>query len=273
MKIAIQGIRESFHAIAATTLFTSDIELTECDTFRDVFLSVKNEESDFGVVAIENSLYGSINDTYDLLVKHDLHICGEAYEQIGLHLLGTSESSLDTITDVYSHPAALGESVDYLDQFLPSARRHESTDTALSAKDISNLNDPTKAAIAGHAAAEAYNVKYLAKNIETHHDNYTRFIAVSKHRANPPRSQCKSSIVFQTGDTPGCLYNALGVFAKSKINLSKLESRPIVGKAWHYMYYVDLETIFTDNLEDELSKFATDIRLLGCYKPGSIQTT
>lgn len=272
MVIAIQGIKQSFHAIAAYSLFGDSSSLNECLTFNDVFLAVKNSEADYGVVAIENSLYGSINDTYDLLVKNNLYICGETYEQISLHLLGAKTSELNTVSDVYSHPAALGESTDFLDTKLPHARRHEYSDTALAAKFLADSKDPTKAAIAGSAAAEAYGLKYLSKNIESHSDNYTRFIAISKKLTTPKSNNLKSSIVFQTADSPGSLHAALGVFAQSNINMTKLESRPIIGRAWRYMYYVDISAEFTDEIKTELSKFATEIRLLGCYIPGSMSS-
>jgi prephenate dehydratase len=269
--VAIQGIKESFHAIAAYSLFSEDIELNECHSFHDVFSAVKDGASDFGVVAIENSLYGSINDTYDLLVKNDLHICGEAYEQIGLYLVGAPDSKLGDITNVYSHPAALGESSDYLDLNLPSASRHEYSDTALAAKFVSESNDNSKAAIAGELAANTYTVNVLAKNIESHKHNYTRFILISKQQAELSSKNAKSTIVFQTGNKPGSLHAALGVFAKYNIGLTKLESRPIVGKAWRYMYYADIESAFNDELQKELSKVASNVRLLGTYQAGSIK--
>lgn len=271
INVAIQGIKESFHAIAAYSLFSEDIKLNECQSFNDVFSAVKDDTSEYGVVAIENSLYGSINDTYDLLVKNELHICAESYEQISLFLLGTPDSSLDTITDIYSHPAALGESTNFLDLKLPSASRHEYSDTALSAKYVAETKDNSKAAIAGELAANSYKVKVLAKNIESHKDNYTRFILISKKQSEQVLKNSKSTIVFQTGKKPGSLYAALGVFAKYNIGLTKLESRPIVGKAWRYMYYADIESGFDDKLNSELSKVASDIRLLGTYKPGIIK--
>lgn len=271
INVAIQGAKESFHAIAAYTLFSEKIELNECVNFKEVFIAVKNGVSEYGVVAIENSLYGSISDTYDLLAKNDLYICGEAYEQISLYLLGAPGSSINSITDVYSHPAALGESTDFLDLKLPSASRHEYSDTALAAKLVADTNDNTKAAIAGELAASAYNVKVLATNIESHKHNYTRFILISKKPTENLRENVKSTIVFQTGNEPGSLYAALGVFAKYKIGLTKLESRPIVGKVWQYMYYADIESHFNDKLNSELSKAASNIRLLGCYNAGSIK--
>lgn len=271
INVAIQGIKESFHAIAAYSLFSQDINLKECLSFNDVFSAVKNGESDYGVVAIENSLYGSINDTYDLLVKNDLYICGEAYEQISLYLLGVPNSKLEDITDVYSHPAALGEASDFLDLKLPSASRHEYSDTALSAKFVADSKDNTKAAIAGKLAANAYNVKTLASNIESHKHNYTRFILIAREPSSPTPGHIKSTIVFQTGNAPGSLYQALGVFAERKISLTKLESRPIVGKAWRYMYYADIEANFDAKIHSELSNVASNVRLLGSYPAGSIK--
>lgn len=270
MTIAIQGSNSSFHAIAARRLFDKHIELVECLHFKDVFTAVKDGTADYGVVAIENSLYGSINDTYDLLMKHNLTICAEVYEQIGLHLLATKNASLTTITDVYSHPAALGESDQYLDANLPEARRHEYSDTALSAEYVKNSNDPTKASIAGDAAASAHGLSYIARNIETHADNYTRFIALTSNKVTAQKTDVKSSIIFQTANTPGSLHAALGVFAKRSLNLTKLESRPIVGKAWQYMYYIDFEGSFSQELKNELEQFATEIRLLGSYQNGTV---
>ena len=267
MKIAIQGTNSSFHAIAARALFSDDIEFEECLAFKDVFAAIENGTVEYGVVAIENSLYGSINDTYDLLVKHDFHIHAETYEHISLHLLGVRSASLSTITDVYSHPAALGESIDFLDQNLPQAQRHEYSDTALSADFVAKNNDISKASIAGDAAAKAHGLQYLAKNIETHHANYTRFIAISKQvNIIPPTDRIKSSIVFQTPDKPGSLYAALGIFAERNINLTKLESRPIIGKAWRYMYYIDIESDCNDDLLSALKPYAHNIRVLGVYE-------
>lgn len=267
MKIAIQGTSASFHAIAACALFSDNITFEECLAFKDVFAAIENGSVEYGVVAIENSLYGSINDTYDLLVKHDFHIQAETYEHISLHLLAVPSANLSTITDVYSHPAALGESTDFLDQKLPQAQRHEYSDTALSADFVTTSGDITKASIAGDAAAKAHNLQYLAKNIETHHANYTRFIAICKQaNATPPPNRIKSSIVFQTPDKPGSLYAALGIFAERGINLTKLESRPIVGKAWQYMYYIDFEADCSNDLLIALKPHAHNIRILGVYE-------
>lgn len=265
MKIAIQGIGSSFHAKAANAMFGDNIDMHFCDTFAEVFDAVTNGLAEYGVTAIENSLYGSINETYDLLLSHHLHIIAETYQQIGLQLVGTPGSNLGTITDVYSQAPALSESDTFLNTHLPHAERHEYGDTATAAQYVSNSNDISKAAIASKEAANEFNLTILAENIETHHHNYTRFIALSLQPPAQRESNVKSSITFETSDTPGSLYAALGVFASNNINLTKLESRPVVGKVWHYMYYVDLEAEFTPALKKQLKEHAQTIRVLGMY--------
>lgn len=271
MNIAIQGFAASFHEIAAKRIFGEDVKIKYCRSFKEVFNELEAGSVDRAVVAIENSLYGSINDVYDLLLKHDFWICGEIYEQIGLHLLGTKDSDLQTITDVYSMAPAIGESEAYLDEKLANAERHEHADTALAAKEVAAWNDPTKAAIASQVASDTYGLKIIARNIETHHENYTRFIALSRDQVKIPNIT-KTSITFQTADTPGSLHAALGVFASRNINLSKLESRPIIGNAWQYMYYVDFEASHTESIQSELSKYATNIRVLGSYTNGTLES-
>lgn len=270
MKIAIQGLAGSFHALAAQRLFGEDIELIYCKTFKEVFRTLEDNKCERAVVAVENSLYGSINQVYDLLLKHHFFITHECYEQISLYLLGSSGASLTDITDVYSQAPALSEAELYLDTKLPNAERHEHYDTALAAKEVADWQDHSKAAIAGKSAARLYNLDILAAKIETHSQNYTRFIALSKQAETTPSAE-KASLTFQTADTPGSLYAALGVFAEVGANLTKLESRPIIGAAWQYMYYVDFIKSIDVNLDDILSKLenhASNIRVLGNYKPG-----
>lgn len=268
MKIAIQGLEASYHALAARQLFGEDTELEFCRTFKDVFDMLTNKTVDSTVVAIENSLYGSINEVYDLLLKHRVYITAEAYEHIALHLLGVSGSTLSDLTDVYSQAPALAEAQVFLEHHLPQAEIHEHQDTALAAKEVAAWKDKTKAAIASEAAATQYKLTKLASNIETHHSNYTRFIALS--RVQPKLQQGnKASLTFQTNDIPGALYNALGVFMKHHANLTKLESRPIIGAAWQYMYYTDFS--FEGDVQQiisELASHASNVRLLGVYSQG-----
>lgn len=266
MKIAIQGAESSFHALAAKELFGTSVELVYCKNFVDVFNKVADSQAEGGVVAIENSLYGSINETYDLLVRYRLHITGEVYQHIGLHLLGTKDSALNEISKVFSQAPALAEAEDYLNSNLPNAERHEYEDTARAAEMVSASKNNSYAAIASRAAAKQYGLKVLATNIETHHHNYTRFIALGTHPAVAGFPKAKSSIIFETADTPGSLYAVLGVFAQHNINLTKLESRPIVGKAWRYMYYIDFELNCESWLLNELHNHTNNLRVLGVYE-------
>lgn len=268
MKVAIQGIASSFHARAAQTIFGDALELVHCATFGEVFSAVSEGSVEYGVVAIENSLYGSINETYDLLLDHQLHICAETYQQIGLQLLGLEGASLESITDVFSQAPALSEASAFLDERIPDAERHEYSDTARAAQHVFESMNVHYAAIASAEAAKEFGLTTLAENIESHHDNYTRFIALSQQEPSEPNGDPKTSITFETSDTPGSLYAALGVFAKRNINLTKLESRPIVGKAWRYMYYVDFTSTMSNDLMAELEHFASSIRVLGTYPAG-----
>jgi prephenate dehydratase len=272
MKIAIQGNAGSFHSIAAKTLYGDEALLVYCETFKKAFEALAGNRADRAIVALENSLYGSLNDTYDLLLKHNFHIVGEVYEQVRFYLWGIEGSSLTTITDVYSQAPALGECEQFLEEKLPQAAVHEYYDTAAAAEFIKQINSKTKAAISSKPAGELNGLSCLASGIETHSDNYTRFIALSK-TPNDTATATKTSLTFRTADTPGSLYAALGAFAKQNINLTKLESRPIIGEAWQYMYYVDfaagIESDETQHALKELRQYAREIRVLGSYSAGS----
>lgn len=275
MKIAIQGTKNSFHAIAAKRIFGEQIELDYQETFKKVFESLHSGKCQYAVVAIENSLYGSINEVYDLLLKNKSWICGEVYEQIGLHLLAPIGATLEIIKSVYSQAPALAEAEDFLDEKLPHAQRFEYYDTAAAAAMVATENNPSKAAIASQQAADTHDLDIVANNIETHHDNYTRFIALSANALPISANANKTSMTFRTADQPGSLYNALGVFAKHGINLTKLESRPIVGAAWQYMYYVDFalgaQNGVGEEIMQELTQFAYEIHLLGSYRSGVVE--
>ncbi len=267
VKIAIQGLDTSFHALAAHQLFGSSADLVCCKNFKEVFSKLENDQVEQAVVAIENSLYGSINEVYDLLLRYQFWISGEAYEHVGLQLLGITGTKLEEITDVYSQAPALAEAEAFLDLTLPHAERHEHQDTALAAQEVASWNDPRKAAIASEAAAKKYNLEIIAGNIETHQQNYTRFIALQRQEAIN-KSANKFSLTFRTSDTPGSLHAALGVFAEHQANLTKLESRPIIGAAWQYMYYIDCTCADINPILKKLTQYATNIRLLGAYQTG-----
>jgi len=277
MKIAIQGEQASFHDIAARQFFGEDIEILACDSFAACFSALQSGQADRAIVAIENSLYGSINQVYDLLLKHHFPIVGEVFLHIQQCLIGLPGAAIQNIQEVHSHPVALAQCQKYLDEQLPGAERFERGDTAASVADIKTWNDPTKAAIGGTAAAELHGMEVLAKEIETNKQNYTRFVVLQREPADVPEAD-KVSIILQTPkDTKsGALYRALGVFASRELNLLLLHSRPIIGKAWHYMFYLDVAA--TPDSADlkaalqELTDQGCDIKVLGNYKAGQVTT-
>lgn len=268
IKIAIQGEAASFHAIAAEQYFGNAVELIYCDSFESVFEAVASQNADYAVCAIENSLFGSINQTYDLLVKHQFLICGEVYLRIEQNLIALPATKLADIKEVYSHPVALAQCQEFLKNNLPETERVEYGDTAGAVRFIKETNNRQLAAIASQAAADLYGLAVLESGIETNKQNYTRFIVLQR-QASLDHSTDKSSLIIRTSHQPGALHDALGVFAKHKINLSKLQSRPIIGKAWHYMFYVDISLgagKLLDSVIDELSDQDCQVKLLGSYK-------
>jgi len=241
--VAIQGERASFHDNATREFWGADYTPVCCDSFSQVFQAVIAGRADYGVVAIENSLYGSINEVYDLLLKHKLWISGEVYLRIEQSLVGLSGAAIANIAEVHSHPIALAQCEAYLDTILAQATRFEHHDTAGSVADIKRWNDPAKAAIASREAAELHGMEVLAREIETNKQNYTRFVVLrQKTTEETTEKATKTSLVFHTEDKPGALYQALGVLADKGINLTKLQSRPVIGRAWHYIFYVDVDS-------------------------------
>ncbi len=269
--IAIQGDVASFHDIAAKDFF-GESSRAYCDTFADTFAALADGRADNAVVAIENSLFGSINEVYDLLLKHSFSIIGEVYLRIDQCLIGLPGTKLEDVTTVYSHPVALAQCEAFLDENVPQALRSEYHDTAAAVKLVKEQGDAHAVAIAGKEAAELYGMEVLAENIETNKENYTRFVALSRTAPVVSGEESKTSLVLTTSHQPGALYQALGTFAKRSMNLSKLQSRPIIGKAWHYMFYVDVggaatEPAFQEALV-ELKEQGCEVTLLGSYKSG-----
>lgn len=240
IRIAIQGELGSFHHTAALKWFGNDSTIVACESFGRVFSALDDKQADVAVVAIENSLYGSITEVYDLLLSHSIPIIGEIPERIHQCLIGKPGTTLGDITSVYSHPVALAQCEQFLDDKLPYAERIESHDTAGSVAYIMSQNSSTSAAIAGSLAADIYGATVLERTIENFDSNYTRFL-VLQPGAQPPHNSNKASLVIRTNHQPGALYKALGVFADSGINLTKLQSRPIPGKIWKYLFYIDVE--------------------------------
>lgn len=267
MRIAIQGEDGSFHHQAACEWFGNDVQTVACETFGDVFGALNRFEATGAIVAIENSLYGSINEVYDLIESHHYPIVGEVYLRIEQQLISLPGATASDITHIYSHPVALAQCEHYLDTHFPDAERIEYHDTAASVEFIKKKNEKSMAAIAGRGAAELHDMPVLAKNIEDNKANFTRFLVLGANN-QILKDTDKASLVIQTDHTPGALARVLTVFASAGINLTKLQSRPIVGKAWRYRFYIDVE-IAGEKLAALLEEIRSDetvVTVLGEYK-------
>jgi prephenate dehydratase len=271
-KVAIQGDKASFHDAAAQKFYSSAVEIVCCETLADTFDAVVSGQAESALCAIENSLFGSINKTYDLLVNNNLVITGEVYVRIVQCLIVVPGTQQKDIKEVYSHPVALAQCEEYLDKELPEAKRLEFYDTAASVEKIKQTNNKQFAAIASREAASLHGMAVLAEEIETNKQNYTRFVVLEPKNRPISRSN-KTSLIIKTAHHPGALYKALGVFAQRSINLSWLQSRPIIGKAWHYIFYVDVDQGMgnKDMTEaiDELNQQGCEVKILGSYIAGN----
>lgn len=271
-QVAIQGEAASYHDAATSVFFGPAMPRLYCKSFAEVFKAVGEGRAEYGLCAIENSLYGSLNEVYDLLMARRFTIVGEVYRRIEHCLIGLPSANLDKITRVYSHPAALAQCTAFLDQQLPDAEREEYNDTAASVSYVKQTGNPAWAAIGSRAAAELHGLPILAESIETNEQNFTRFLVLQKAPWPPKRTDNKTSLVLITGHNPGALYNALGAFANRSINLSKLQSRPIVGQAWKYMFYLDVETGAANadfkSACRELTEQGCTVTILGSYRHG-----
>jgi prephenate dehydratase len=272
MKISIQGNKGSFHDLIAHKLFGANISLLERDSFKEVFADTAEKRAELGVIAIENSIAGSILENYDNLLKYNLYVVGEAYQRISHQLMALPGTELNEIKMVMSHPMALKQCQDFLEQH-PEWEVVEQPDTAGSAAKIRRENLDEAAAIASKLAAETYELDILAEDIETNKENYTRFLIISRAEDYPDAAN-KTSIVFAAEDKPGSLARVLSVFADIGINLTKIESRPIIGKSWNYNFYIDFEAGINDPKTKKVFELIKPhmewSRVLGSYKKGTL---
>lgn len=268
MRIAIQGMKGSFHHEAAVKMLGPDIDILPCPTFRHVFDAVAKGAADRGVVAIENNLHGSINAVYRLLAEGHIWVQGETTLHINQYLITAADRPLETIQTVMSQAPALAQCELWLDANMPQAHIEETHDTTESVQYVVNHPDEPLAAVAGKDAAKQYGGTVLAGPINDDEHNYTRFFLISKDKHHVPGAN-KTSIVLETNHQPGALYNAIGAFAAAGINLSKLDSHPIANDKRHYAFYVDFEAGLNEQLEhdifDVLRGQGCTITVLGSY--------
>ena len=269
LKIAIQGIQGSFHHQVAYQYFDESVQLHECSSFREVVMSLKSNQSDKAVMAIENSIAGAILPNYALIDKNELHIIGEFYLDIDMNLMVFPNQKIEDITEVHSHPIALLQCADFFSQY-PHIKLVESSDTAITAKRIQEGSVKNIGALASPVAARTYNLEIIAKSVHTVKSNKTRFVIlkdsnklISKELIN------KASIKFELEDNPGALATVLNVLNNSKLNLSKIQSLPVIETPFTYAFFVDVVFEKYKHFEKTtkiLELMTTHFKVLGEYK-------
>lgn len=273
-KVAIQGGQGAYHGIAAENYFGEEVEIVPCATFRDIFKSIESEPNTIGIMAIENTIAGSLLGNYDLLKDNKLPIAGEYKQRISHCLAALPGDTIHDITEVQSHPIALMQCTSFLDK-LPAIKVVEHEDTALAARDIAQKKLSKHAAICSERAAQIYGLDILARGIETNKHNFTRFLIF----ANPwivdelQKGEVlnKASVVFTLPHTEGSLSHVLSVFSFYNINLTKIQSLPIQGREWEYQFYVDLKfadlTRYRQSL-NAIRPLISELIILGEYVDG-----
>jgi len=270
-KIAIQGIQGCFHEMAARKHFSSgDTEFIECNTFRQLCESLKEGKCDKGIMAIENTLAGSLLPNYSLLSKYKLFISGEVYLRIQLHLMAIPGAKLNDVRTVMSHPVALAQCEDFLDT-LGDIEIREYHDTAAAAKWIAGQKMKDIAAVSNELSSELYGLNILERNIETHKENYTRFLVLDRDMPIIENAN-KASLSLEVSHQPGSLVEVLKIFSDYKLNLTKIQSLPIIGKPYQYAFKVDLtfeksEYLYAA-LQDE-TVMESHVTVQGIYREGS----
>ena len=268
--VAFQGEPGSYSEMAAFEHFGGDITPLPCESFESAFEAVSQGLCTYGLLPFENSLAGSIHRNYDLILRHQLHILSEYHLRVQHCLLALPGTKIETIREVRSHPQALAQCEHNLAKM--GVRRVTAADTAGSARLVKAGGDPSVAAIASRRAAEVYGLEILVENLEDNLSNYTRFLALSRQPApitGKQQGETKTSVVFSLKNQPGALFKALSVFALRDIDLTKIESRPIQGKPWEYMFYIDFsghqEEQNCQRALDHLAELAATLRVLGSY--------
>ncbi|MBK8788496.1 MAG: prephenate dehydratase [Chitinophagaceae bacterium] len=271
VKVSIQGFEGCFHQEAANKFFGEAVNAIFCSTFREVVkIAEHKNESDAGIMAIENSIAGSILPNYNLLQKSKLKIIGEVYLHIRQNLMVNPGVKLEDIREVHSHPMALLQCDNFLDKH--NWKLVETEDTALSAKQVHQHRSKHIAAIASRLAAEIYQLEIIAPNIQSLKNNYTRFLVLQRAgEVQEIENADKASISFHTDHSRGSLARVLSKIADAGINLSKLQSMPIPGSDFKYSFHADLEFENRQQLENALEKIKDktgSLQILGIYKNG-----
>ena len=274
-KVAIQGGLGAYHGIAAQNFFTDEeVEIIPCNTFRDIFRSIKKDANVIGIMAIENTIAGSLLPNYELLKEHKLPIAGEYKQRVSHCLAVLPGQTIYDVKEVQSHPIALMQCTDFLDT-LPDIKIVEHEDTALAARDIARDKVVGVAAICSESAADIYGLEILARGIETNKHNFTRFLIFGNpwivDEIQTDEVLNKASLVFTTPHTEGSLSHILSVFSFYNINLTKIQSLPIIGREWEYQFYVDVRFVDHTRYRQSLQAIrplTSGLEILGEYPEG-----
>jgi len=278
LRVAFQGELGAFSQEAVYKLLGEQVEVVPLPSFHEVFQSLKRKQVQAAVIPIENSLAGSVHENYDHLLNFDFRIVGETNVRINHNLIALPGVSFRQIRRVYSHPVALGQCLRFFARY-PRLEKVPFYDTAGSVKMIVEQQLKDAAAIASAVAARIYGAHILRRSIEDDRRNYTRFFLLRRAEdvrpGRPPAEgsdRWKTSLVFTTRNIPGALFRALGAFALRDVNLTKIESRPLRGKPWEYLFYLDLVghvgQARVRNALSHLAELADFLRVLGCYPRG-----
>ncbi len=267
-RVAFQGERGAFSEIAAIEFFGSSIQPILCKTFKEVFQRINNKEAKYGILPIENSQTGGINEVHDLLLHQELFAVGEVKLKVEHCLITKEKIDFKLIEKVYSHPQALAQCEGFLSTKLPHCQIIPVYDTAGSVKIIKEVKENNVAAIASNWAAELYGLKILGSGIQDNRYNYTRFLVLSEEISSDHKNN-KTSIIFAVVSKPGALYRCLKEFALRDINLNRLESRPSKREPWEYIFYTDFEKGLHEKETQEalksLEECTTFIKIIGSY--------
>lgn len=267
-RVAIQGIRASFHEEAAFKYFGENIQTVECNSFKQTFEALEKNEADYVVMAIENSIAGSILPNYSLLLSYNFPVVGEVYLPIQLHLMALPGVAFENVKYVTSHPIAIRQCIDFFDEY-PHLKIVESSDTAACAKRIHDEQLTDTVAIANTLAAKLYGLDILERRIESNKKNFTRFLILTSHENAEKKVANKASLCFQVSNQVGSLAKVLNIFATQKVNMSKIQSMPVLGKRNEYNFYVDVEWEDIkqyDSAVKQILKYTQNFNILGEYK-------
>lgn len=270
-KVAIQGIAGSFHEEAAKKFFKDEeVQIVECRTFRKVCQLIDTDEVDLGVMAIENAIAGSLIENYGLISDFHMKVIGEVYVHIRMNLMALPGVSKDQIQEIHSHPIALKQCAEYIVREFGEISLDDNFDTAGAAKNIIKNHLQGVASIGNERTAELYGLNILDKGVETNTKNYTRFLLLSKHGCEQKENN-KASICFEVGHYCGSLAQVLDIFAAHSVNLTKIQSVPIIGKPQDYAFHVDVEWENIENYEQaihQILKCVSRLSILGEYVRG-----